>query len=69
MIEKFCRLDEGCRKVMSQLMEREGLSMRSYFRIIKVGRTIADLAGSPDIESGHLLEAASFRFLDRAELF
>ena len=42
--------------------------MRSYTRILKVARTIADLAGEKDIHKEHLLEAAGYRFLDRREL-
>jgi magnesium chelatase family protein len=43
--------------------------MRAYFRIIKVARTIADLEGAQDIRPTHLLEAASYRFLDRRNLY
>jgi len=45
-----------------------GLSARAYTRILKVARTIADLAGEPEILPAHLLEAAGFRFLDRRKL-
>lgn len=65
MIEKFCTMSDECRNVMLRLMQSSGLSMRSYFRIIKVARTIADLDGSKDIAPEHLLEAASYRFLDK----
>ena len=46
-------------------MDNLGLSMRAYFRIIKVARTIADLEGIPDILPRHISEATSYRFLDR----
>ena len=46
-------------------MKNMSLSMRAYFRIIKVARTIADLAGARDIRPEHIAEAAGFRFLDR----
>ena len=46
-------------------MEKLGLSMRAYFRIIKVARTIADLALCRDIRPEHISEAAAYRFLDR----
>ena len=65
-VEKYCSLDEGCKETMKGIMGRMGLSLRAYFRIIKVARTIADLAGDRDIKPGHLMEAASYRFLDKA---
>ncbi|MBO4263838.1 MAG: YifB family Mg chelatase-like AAA ATPase [Bacteroidales bacterium] len=68
-LARFCRLDDSCRQTMLRLMERTGLSMRAYFRIIKVARTSADLAGEPEILPAHLLEAAGFRFLDRPDAF
>ena len=64
-IEKYCPLDEACRETMEKIMARMKLSMRAYFRIIKVARTIADLEGSDDIRPKHLTEAAGFRFLDK----
>ena len=67
MIERYCPLSEECRRTMAEMIARMGLSMRAYFRIIKVARTIADLAGSDDIKVAHLVEAAGYRFLDRRE--
>ena len=67
MIERYCPLSEKCRRTMAEMIARMGLSMRAYFRIIKVARTIADLAGSDDIKVAHLVEAAGYRFLDRRE--
>lgn len=64
-IEKYCHLDQNCLNTMECIMKKMNLSMRAYFRIIRVARTIADLEGADDICTGHLLEAASFRFLDR----
>ena len=67
-IERFCPLGEDCRNTLENLMGKLGFSMRAYFRIIKVARTIADLEGAADIRPAHLLEAASYRFLDRRNL-
>ena len=67
-IERFCPLDEACRNTLENLMLKMGFSMRAYFRIIKVARTIADLEGAAAISPQHLLEAASYRFLDRQNL-
>lgn len=65
MIEKYCPLSEECKDALNGLTEHLGLSMRSYLRIIKVARTIADLDGCRDIEVAHLMEAAGYRFLDK----
>lgn len=67
-IEKYCPLDSGCQEVMIRIMDRMKLSMRAFFRIIKVARTIADLEGADGIKPAHLLEAASYRFLDRQDI-
>ena len=64
-IEQFCPLSDACRATLERLMTQMGFSMRAYFRIIKVARTIADLEGAGDILPAHLIEAASYRFLDR----
>ena len=64
-IERFCPLTDECSGLLISLMDSLGLSMRAYFRIIKVARTIADLEGSLDILPRHISEAASYRFLDR----
>ena len=66
MLERYCPLSDSCRETMCTMMERTGLSMRAYFRIIKVARTIADLDGREEIPVRHIMEAAGFRFLDRA---
>ena len=64
-LERFCPLSEDCKDTLSRIIDRLGLSARAYTRIIKISRTIADLAGLPDILPAHLLEAAGYRFLDR----
>ena len=69
LIEKYCPLDPDCRELLEKQIDRMGLSARACSRMIKLARTIADLAGLPDILPEHLVEAASFRFLDKQNVF
>ena len=64
-IRKFCPLDDAGRQLLETVTDRLGLSARTYSRILKVARTIADLAGSDAIEQPHLAEAIQYRGLDR----
>jgi magnesium chelatase family protein len=64
-IRKFCPLDEAGQKLLEMVTDRLGLSARSYSRILKVARTIADLAGEERIRQQHLAEAIQYRGLDR----
>jgi len=64
-IRKFCPVDEAGHKLLEMVTDRLGLSARSYSRILKVARTIADLASSERIEQAHLAEAIQYRGLDR----
>ncbi len=64
-VRKYCSLDAECRKAMHRIYERMGLTARSYTRILKVARTIADMEGSKEIRLEHLTEAVSFRAIDR----
>ena len=57
----YCELDRECSKLMEKLMQHTQLSARSYYRILKTARTIADLACSKDIQAEHLLEAFHLR--------
>lgn len=65
-ISEYCPLDAESEDFMTSLMERMSLSMRAYYRIIRVARTIADLQGSEQIKAEHLMEAAGYRILDRS---
>jgi len=60
-IEIYCSLDKCCRGMLSSAYDKLGLSMRACSRVIKVARTIADLAGETDIGSEHITEALMYR--------
>ncbi len=64
-IQEYCQLSESSRTLLERAVERLGLSARAYARILKVSRTIADLAGEEEISSAHLAEAIGYRTLDR----
>jgi magnesium chelatase family protein len=64
-IKKYCRLDPALGDLLQQAMEQLQLSARAYDRILKVARTIADLAAVDRIAAPHLLEAIQYRSLDR----
>lgn len=65
MIRKYCKLDERSENLLRSAFDRLGLSARSYTRILKVARTIADLEGSENILIAHLSEALNYRSMDR----
>ena len=67
MLHEFAEPDEQSLSMLRMAMERLKLSARAYSRILKVARTIADLAGSEKVESMHIAEAIGYRNLDRGD--
>lgn len=65
LIRRHCALDSEATELLRQAMEQLHLSARAYDRILKVSRTIADLADEPSIATHHLMEAIQYRTLDR----
>ncbi|MDN5865467.1 MAG: YifB family Mg chelatase-like AAA ATPase [Gammaproteobacteria bacterium] len=65
-INRFCRPDAAGKQLLEQASTRLGLSARGYHRILKLARTIADLAGAEAIATPHIAEAIGFRSLDRS---
>ncbi len=66
-VRNVCQISQAGQNLLKSAMEKLSLSARAYDRILKVARTIADLAGSDDIEVEHLAEAIHFRSLDRED--
>lgn len=64
-IRSFCGLDKQCRSLLEASMTELGLSARAHDKVLRVSRTIADLAGSETIQLEHLSEAINYRMLDR----
>jgi len=64
-MEKFCQLDEASHQVLERMMIKFGYSGRTHNLILKVARTIADLAGVEQISQQHLMEAVQYCSRDR----
>ena len=64
-LKEFCPLDELANTFLENAFERLGLSARAYTRIVRMARTIADLAGEENINYRHIAEAVQSRSLDR----
>ncbi|MCI1639780.1 MAG: YifB family Mg chelatase-like AAA ATPase [Bacteroidales bacterium] len=65
MLKDYCPLSDDCKEMITKIITVRKLSARAFARIVKISRTIADLAGSEDIMLGHIVEAAGLRFLDK----
>jgi len=64
-IRKYCKVDDAGDELLRTAINKLGLSARAYDRILKVGRTIADLEGSDEIKPEFISEAIQYRTLDR----
>jgi magnesium chelatase family protein len=67
-LREYCRVDDAGARLLRSAIQRLGLSARAYHRVLRVARTIADLAGQEHIAAAHLAEAVQFRTLDRTRV-
>ena len=65
LIEHFCKLKSSSKNILEQYFNKNKLSARSYSKVLKLARTIADLDGSKTIEDTHILEAIRYRAMDK----
>lgn len=65
MVKRYCNLDAEAEALLNSAVDKLNLSPRSYFRVIKISRTIADLAGSDNIKTEHIAEALQYRFSEQ----
>jgi magnesium chelatase family protein len=68
-LRRHCRLSQAVEAMLRQAVGRLGLSARAYHRVLKIARTIADLAGAAELGTAHVSEAIQYRSLDRKREF
>jgi magnesium chelatase family protein len=64
-LRRYCPLSDSVERLLREAVGRLGLSARAYHRVLKIGRTIADLAGAVELSTTHVSEAIQYRSLDR----
>jgi magnesium chelatase family protein len=64
-LREFCRLPDESEALLKRAVDSLGLSARAYNRVIKIARTIADIAGRDDIQTADIAEAIQYRSLDK----
>jgi magnesium chelatase family protein len=68
-IKRYCPVDRDSHRLLEAAIDKLGLSARAYNRILRIGRTIADLEGAEKIAAHHISEAIQYRSLDRSTMF
>jgi magnesium chelatase family protein len=66
-LRRFCQLDDASRNLLEAAIRKLGLSARAMDRVLKIARTIADLAGEEQIASNRIAEAIQYRTIDRMQ--